>query len=383
MLLMAPGPVQVDPRVVAAMNREAITHQSAEFFQAVDDTIAMLRAIFQTESDVIIMPGSGRLGLEAALCSVLEPGDRTLHLCNGTFASFPLEIVRRCGAEPTVLEGRWGGPIDLDRVRSELASRPYKMVLVVHSETSTGARYPIDQVSQLCAERDVLCFVDAISSIGSIELNMDGMALDICVTASNKSLGSIIGLSMIGVSEKAFHSMATRKTPCHSWVLDLSRWRNGFFGAPAPRPFPVIPSTHLVFALREACRLALEEGMPARWQRHRRFAEATRSAVEAMGLDLFPDRELAAESVTAVKVPEGLEEKAILKRMREGYGVSIAGSMWGAAQGLLFRISHQGVQATSECLLPTLLALEGSLTDLGRPVGPGISLKSFAEALRS
>lgn len=383
MLLMAPGPVQVDQRVIDAMGRPAITHQSADFFQTIDDTIAMLRSIFQTKSDVIIMPGSGRLGLEAAICSVVERGDPTLHLFNGTFAGFSLEIARRWGAEPTVIEGRWGGPIDLDRVRSELARKRYKMVLVVHSETSTGARYPIAEVAKLCAEHDALCFVDGISSIGSMEFDMDGMGIDLCVTGSNKSLGSIIGLSMIGVSEKAFRAMANRETVCNAWTLDLSRWRDKFFGAPAPRPYPVIPSTHLVFALREACRLTLEEGLQARWERHHRFAEATRRAVEAMGLTLFPDRDLAADSVTAVCVPAGLAEKDILKRMRERYQVSIAGSMWGAAQGLLFRISHQGVQASAECLLPTLLALENTLTDLGCPVEPGVSLQAFARALRS
>lgn len=381
MLLMTPGPIEVDQRVYAAMNRPAVNHQGMEFFNTLDETIEMLRSVFMTRSDVVIMPGSGRLGLEAALCSVIERGDPTLHISNGTFCGFSLEIARRAGAEATLLEQPWGGPLDLDLFRKELAKKHYKVALVVHSESSTGACYPIAEVAKLCAEYDTLCFVDGMSSIGSLEFDMDGMGIDLCVTSSNKSIGSIVGLSLIGVSQKAYHAMESRKTVCQSYALDLLRWHKLFFGRPAPRPYPVIPSTHLVFALQEACRQAVEEGMPARWQRHHRFAEATRQAVEAMGLSIFPDRDLAADSITAVRVPNGLAEKDILKRMREGYGVILSGSMWGAAEGKLFRISHQGVQAGRELLAPTLMALESTLKDLGYPVEPGAGLAAFSRAL--
>ncbi|MHB0868681.1 MAG: pyridoxal-phosphate-dependent aminotransferase family protein [Chloroflexota bacterium] len=383
MLLMTPGPIHVDQRVYAAMNRPAANHQSMEFFKTLDDTIEMLRSVFLTKSDVIVMPGSGRLGLEAAICSVVERGDATLHVSNGTFCGFSLEIARRAGAETTVVEQPWGGPLDLDRLRSELSKKHYKMALVVHSETSTGARYPIAEVARLCAEFDTLCFVDGMSSIGSMEFDMDGMGIDLCVTSSNKSIGSIVGLSLIGVGQKAYHAMESRKTVCQSYALDLLRWRQLFFGRPAPRKYPVIPSTHLVYALQEACRQAVvEEGMQARWQRHHRFAEATRQAVESMGLKLFPDRGLAADSITAVRVPEGMVEKEILKRMREVYQVSIGGSMWGVTEGKLFRISHQGVQASTEFLAPTLVALERTLADLGYPVELGAGMAAFSRALQ-
>jgi alanine-glyoxylate transaminase/serine-glyoxylate transaminase/serine-pyruvate transaminase len=382
MLLMTVGPVAVDPRVIEAMNRPAITHQSMEFFEVLDETIGMLRTIFQTKSDVIVMPGSGRLGIESALCSVIERGDRTLHISSGTFAGFALDAARRAGAEPTVVEGRWGGPMELQRVRSELTKARYKLVLVVQSETSTGARYPVEEVARLCREFDTLCFVDGVSSMGSMPFDMDGMEVDLCVTSSNKSLGAIIGLSVIGVSQRAYGAMENRKTVCQSYALDLLRWRKLFFGRPAPRPYPVVPSTHLVFALKEACRQTLEEGLEARWQRHQRFAEATRQAVEAVGLRLFPDRELAGNAVTAVRVPEGVEEKAILKKMREAYKIELSGSMPGPSGGKLFRISHQGVQASTEYLLPTLMALENTLADLGHGTEVGKSLVAFERALR-
>lgn len=381
MLLMTPGPIEVDERVVAAAHQPAIYHQAPQFYQTVDDTIAMLRTIYGTRSDVIILPGSGRLGLEAAICSVVEPGDATLHLQNGTFAAMSVDIARAAGADATVLEGRWGGPLDLDAVRAQLRRRHYKMLLLTQSETSTGACYPVAAVAKLCAEVDTLCFVDGISSIGSIEFEMDRMGADLAVSGSHKSIGALMGLSMVGVSERAYAAMQARRVACHSYSLNLLRWRQVFFGQPAPRRFPVIPSPHMVLALHEACRLALAEGMPARWRRHSRFAEATRRAVSALGLELFPDKEVAADSITAVRVPAGLRESDILARMADKYQVMIGGSLWGATHGKLFRISHQSVQASRECLVPTLTALENTLADLGFPVERGRALAAFEQSL--
>lgn len=381
MLLMTPGPIEVDERVIAAIRRPAVYHQTPEFFATMDDTIAMLRCVFRTKSDAIIMPGSGRLGLEAAICSVVERGDPTLHLHNGAFSGFSLDIARRAGADATVLESRWGGPLDPEAVRAELGRKHYKMLLMVQSETSTGAFYAVPEIAKLCAEFDTLCFVDGISSIGSLQFDMDEMRVDLAVAASHKCLGALMGLSMIGVSERAYAAMQARKTVCQSYALDLLRWKQLFFGRPAPRPYPVIPSPHLVLALQEACRLALAEGMPKRWQRHHRFAEATRQAVEAMGLRLFPDRELAGDSVTAVMLPEGIAEKALLERMENAYRVMVGGSLWGITQGRLFRIAHMSVQASREFLVPTLVALENSLHDLGFGVEAGTSVAAFERAL--
>ncbi|MCL4466739.1 MAG: alanine--glyoxylate aminotransferase family protein [Chloroflexi bacterium] len=381
MLLMTPGPIEIDERVIEAAHRPAVYHQTLEFFQTMDDTIDLLRAVFRTKSDVIVMPGSGRLGLEAAICSVIERGDPTLHLHNGAFSGFSLDIARRSGAETTVLESRWGGPLNLDAVRAALKAKHYKLLLMVQSETSTGAYYSVSDVADLCREFDTLCFVDGISSIGSLEFEMDEMGADLAVGASHKCVGALMGLSMIGVSEKAYAAMRARRSVCQSYALDLLRWKQLFFGRPAPRPYPVIPSPHLVLALQEACRLAVAEGMPARWQRHHRFAEATRQAVESIGLSLYPDRDLAADSVTAVRLPDGVTEKALLERMADAYQVMIGGSLWGITQGKLFRISHMSVQASRDFLAPTLEALESSLDDLGYRVEKGRALAAFDRAL--
>jgi alanine-glyoxylate transaminase/serine-glyoxylate transaminase/serine-pyruvate transaminase len=380
MLVMTPGPIAVDHRVIAAMNRPAITHQSRAFGEVLDHVLAMLKDLFRTTSWVTVLPGSGRLGLEAALVSVVEQGDRTVHLVNGTFASWAVEIARRAGAEPTVVEGPWGGPVDLRAVAQAVERVRPKVVAMVHSETSTGARYDLQEVAEICRRHDALFLVDVISSVGCMPFAMDAWGVDLAVCTSNKGLGSLIGLSLVAVSPRAYEAMDRRRTVCQSYALDLKRWKDQFFGKPFPRAYPVVPSTHLVYALQEACRQVLEEGLEARWARHARYAEATRRAVEAAGLELFPRRDLAGNCVTAVRVPEGLDEGEIVRGM-EDQGVLISGSMAGPTKGKLFRLSHQGVQASEEMLIPTLAALERTLRGLGYRVAPGTMVAAFEEAL--
>jgi len=380
MLVMTPGPIAVDQRVIAAMNRPAITHQSHFFGDVLENVLEMLRTIFRTESWVTVLPGSGRLGLEAAIVSAVEPGDRTVHLVNGTFAAWAVEIARRAGAATTVVEGRWGGPVDLESVEQTVKKVRPKLVTMVHSETSTGALYDLKGVAEICDQHDALFMTDAISSVGCMPFEMDAMGADLAICTTNKGLGSLIGLSLVGVSDRAYRAMDSRKAICQSYALDLKRWKDMFFGKPFPRPYPVVPSTHLVYALQEACRLVLEEGLETRWARHQRYAEATRQAVEGVGLRIFPDRTLAGNCVTAVRVPEGLQEKEIVQGM-EANGILISGSMPGPTKGHLFRLSHQGVQASEEMLIPTLAALERTLRSLGYPLERGALVAAFEAAL--
>ena len=380
MLLMTPGPIAVDQRVVAAMNQPATTHQTDEFGDILEEVLEGLGTIFRTDSHVTVLPGSGRLGLEAAIVSVVERSDRTIHLVNGTFANWSVEIAQRAGAEPTVVESRWGGPVDLDAVEQAVRTERPKLVAMCHSETSTGALHSLEEVGRIAHQYDALFMADAISSVACMPFKMDEMGVDLAVTTVNKGLGSIVGLSVVGASGRAYRAMDSRKTVCQSYAVDLKRWKDMFFGKPFPRAYPVIPSTHLVYALQEGVRQVLEEGLEARWARHQRYAEATRQAVEAAGLRLFPDRELAGNCVTATRVPEGLEEKQIVQGMKAN-GVLISGSMPGLAKGQLFRLSHQGVQASEEMLIPTLAILERTLRGLGYAVAPGTMVNAFESAL--
>jgi alanine-glyoxylate transaminase/serine-glyoxylate transaminase/serine-pyruvate transaminase len=382
-LLMTPGPVAVDQRVIAVMNRPAITPNSRVFMDVLQDVLQKLRTIFCTESWVAVLPGSGRMGLEAAIVSALEHGDRSVHLVNGAFGELMVEIAQRAGAQVTVVEGEWGGPVNLEAVEQAIQKVRPRLVTMVHSETSTGALYSPYEIGSLSHHYGALFMVDAISSLGNMPVQMDAMDADFTVAASNKGLGSLHGLSMVGVSERACQAMDARQTTCHSLSLDLKRWNDMYFNKQSERRVATPPPTHLIFALQEACRLVLEEGLETRWSRCHRYATATRRAVEAAGLKIFPDQNLAGDCVTAIQVPEGLQSEKILQDM-EAYGVLIAGTVARPSpiSGRLLRISHQGIQASEEMLIPTLAALERTLRGLGYPIGRGVMVIAFEDCLK-
>ncbi len=382
MLLMTPGPIAIDPRVIAATNRAAITPEHPSFMAVLDDVFQMLRTIFGTSSWVTVLPGSGRMGLEAAIVSIMEPGERSVHLVNGAFGELAADIARRVGAEVTVVGGTWGGPIDLESVEKAIRQSRPKLVTLVHSETSTGALYDPVTIGQLCRQYGALFMVDAISSVGNMRFEMDAAGCDLAVAASNKGVGSLHGLSMVGVGPRAVEAMKARRTTCSSWSLDLLRWNEMYFGKSVGRRSATPPPTHLVFALHEACRLLLEEGMETHWSRCHRFAEATRQAVQAAGLRLFPDPQLMGDCVTAVCVPGELEGPAIIRTM-EANGVLIGGTVARPSPitGKLLRISHQGIQASAELLLPTLAALERTLRSLDYGVEYGTMTAAFQKSL--
>ena len=380
MLLMTPGPVAVDERVIEAMNRPAIAHYHPEYFDVFDETMEMLESIFGTSGDVIILPGSGRVGMEASLVSITDPGDRILCVVTGTFARWFVQIAKRARCKVTILEGKWGGAINPEEVEKILNEEEFKAVTVVHSETSTGARNPIATIGKICKDYDVLYIVDAISSLGCMKLNMDRMNIDLCISASQKGIGGIVGLALVGVSNRAYKVMEKKKKICQSFALDLRRWRDQFFDHEYPRPYPVIPSTHLVYALNEACKLIVEEGLENRLSRCRKVAQAVRKSMKAVGLELFPEERVAADSLTAVKPPEGISDSDIARTMRERYDVMIGGSLF-ELKGKLFRISHMGVQASMNYLVPTLAALERTLVDLGYKVKFGTGVGRLIESI--
>lgn len=380
MLLMTPGPIAVDERIIEAMNRPAIAHYHPEYFDVFNKTMEMLKSVFGTSGDVIILPGSGRVGMEASIVSIADPGDRILCIVTGTFGRWFVQIAKRARCKVRILEGKWGGAINPEEVEKILKEEEFKAVTVVHSETSTGACNPIETVGKICKDYEVLHIVDAISSLGCMNLNMDKMNIDLCLSASQKGIGGIVGLALVGVSDRAYKVMKEKKEISQSFALDLKRWRDQFFGHEYPRPYPVIPSTHLVYALNEACKLIMEEGLENRLSRCRKVAQAVRKSMRALGLELFPEERDAADSLTAVKPPEGISDSDIVHTMREKYDVMIGGSIF-ELKGKLFRISHMGVQASMNYLVPTLAALERTLVDLGYKVKFGTGVGRLIESL--
>jgi alanine-glyoxylate transaminase/serine-glyoxylate transaminase/serine-pyruvate transaminase len=224
--------------------------------------------------------------------------------------------------------------------------------------------------------------LDAISSMVNLPFDMEAMDCDLAVAASNKGIGALHGLAMVAVSQRAIEAMGARKTTCTSWALDLKRWNDMYFGKTEGRRNATPPPTHLVYSLQEACRLLLEEGLEAHWARVHRFAHATRRAVQAAGLELYPDPHLMSDCVTAICVPDGLDGPTIVKQM-EARGVLIAGTVMRPSpiSGRLLRIAHMGVQANAEALIPTLFTLEHTLRQMRYRVEPGTMVGAFRKAL--
>lgn len=386
-ILMIPGPTEVDPRVVQAICRPAFAHYEEETFRMYDDTAERLKRIYQTKNDIIILPGSGRVSMEAAVASLVEPGDRVLSLVNGSFGYWFVEMTRRVGGVPIAVESEYGRPVSLERISEMLRTEDIKLVTVVHSETSVGSVNPIREVGELVSEEreGILYMVDAISSLGGMKIKVDQWGIDLCLSASQKALSSIHGLSMVSVSDKAWEAMRRRKSKPCTWVLDLLRWKEMFIGKGLPRSYPVVISPHLLAALHESTKIVLEEGLEKRFKRHRIVAEALRAAMEALGLNLFPDRTVASDTVTAVRAPKGVDCAKLRKIMRERYGVLVAAAFVPYRLDLkeaFFRIGHMGVTASPKYLIPTTAALEMALSDLGYPVRSGAGLEAAHKVMR-
>jgi (S)-ureidoglycine-glyoxylate aminotransferase len=381
---MTPGPIAIDERVIVAAQKPAVTPDNRAYLEVVEDVFQMLRSTFRTEAWVTVLPGSGRIGLEASIVSVIEPGDACVCIVNGAFGELAVEIARRARAQVTVIEGRWGGPIDLEAVKRAVQQARPKLVTLVHSETSTGALYDPCEIEAISHKYGALFMMDVISSYPNMRFEMDAMGCDLAVGASNKGIGALHGLNMVAVSPRALQVMKARQTPCFSLSHDLKRWDEMYFGKTAGRRSATPAPTHLMYSLQEACRLLVEEGLEQRWARGHRYAEATRRAVQAAGLEIFPDRELCGNCVTAIRVPEGLDGPEILRRM-EAQGVLVAGTVMrpGPISGKLIRISHQGVQANAEMLIPTLAAFERVLRGLGMAIERGTMVTAFEACLNS
>lgn len=366
-LLMIPGPVMLSEAVVQALARPAISHHDPSYNRVLDECVEILASVFGTDGQVAILPGSGRLGLEAAITSMIRPGDRTLHLVNGFFAKWMVLIAERAGAQATKLETPPDQPFTTQELRAALIdaqrrNQSYKLVTVVHSETSTGQLNPVSELGATCREFNTFLLVDAISSLGCAPLSMEHDNIDLCVTASQKGLCAPLGLSIVAVGRRALEKLTQgEREPAQSYALDLARWQK-FYAASLPRPYPVVPSPHLVYALHVSLKEIQAEGLSARIARHQGIAAATSQGINALGLEYFAAA--PSPSVSAFKVPNGLSSSEIIRRLLEDHHIQIASGM-GEMADQLVRISHIGIQAAPEPQLRTLRGLACVLNDLG------------------
>jgi aspartate aminotransferase-like enzyme len=318
------------------MTKQMINHRGDEFGQILNGVTAKLKQLFQTKNDVFLLTGSGTGGLEAAIVNTLSPGDKVLSVSIGVFGERFAAIAGQFGAEVIPLRFEWGKPADADAVRQALQAEPgIKAVLVTHNETSTGVTNDLASISSTVKEFDKLLLVDAISSLGSINLPVDDWHCDVTITGSQKGWMVPPGLAMVSMSQEAWQAHETAKMPRFYW--DFTRARSYLEKGQTPWT----PAVSTVFALSVSLEMMLKEGLPNIVARHARVAKASRDGIKSLGLSLFAEESHASNTVTAIKSPDGLEVKRMLQILREEHQVILAGGQQQLA-GKIFRIGHLG-----------------------------------------
>jgi alanine-glyoxylate transaminase/serine-glyoxylate transaminase/serine-pyruvate transaminase len=367
--LQIPGPSNTPDRVLRAMAAPTIDHRSAEFAVLGREVLDGMKAIFQTSSPVVIYPASGSGAWEASLVNTLSPGDHVLAFDIGEFSKNWAEVARRLGLEVEIVPGTWRRGVDPDDLRERLArDRDHRIraVLVVHNETSTGvtSRLPEIRRAMDAAGHPALLLVDAVSSLGSIDLRHDEWRIDVTLSGSQKGLMLPPGLSFNALSDRALAASTTAKLPRSYWAWDAMLTSNagGFF--------PTTPATNLLFGLREALRMLKEEGLAQAFARHRRFSDATRAAVTAWGLEILCERDDEhSPVVTTVMMPAGHDADAFRAVVLERFNMSLGAGL-GRLKGRAFRIGHLG-DFNDVMLIGTLGGVELGLDAAGVPFKRG------------
>jgi len=356
--LRIPGPTPLPDKVLQACGKQMINHRGGEFQQMLNDVTAKLKTLFQTQNDVYLLTGSGTGGLEAAVTNTLSPGDKVLSVSVGVFGDRFANIAKQFGAEVTPLSFEWGKAADVDVVRKALQADPkIKAVLVTHNETSTGVTNDLAAINSVAKEFGKLLLVDAISSLGSIELPVDDWHCDVAITGSQKGWMAPPGLTMVSVGPEAWKAHATAKMPRFYW--DFTRAKNYFEKGQTPWT----PAISIVYALAISLDMMLKEGLPNIIARHVRVGKATRDGVKSLGLPLFADEKYASNTVTAVVVPDGLDSNKLRKILREEYKVVVSGGQQ-KLEGKIFRIGHLG-WVTENDIKTVISALKKALPQAG------------------
>ena len=372
-ILMGSGPSMADPRVLRAMNTPVLGYLDPDHLRTMDDVVELLRYAFQTQNEATFpVQGTGFSGMEACLGSLIEPEDKVLVAVNGFFGGRMCEMAERCGARVVRLDQDWGKVFLPEVIEGALRRHPdAKLFAVVHGETSTGARQPLEGIGKLCREYGPLFLVDAVTSLGGSPLYVDAWEIDLCYSGSQKCLGCPPGMAPVTLSERALGVMAERRRKAASYYLDLSLikdyWNDRHF-------YHHTGPVSMVYSLREALRILADEGLEARWHRHAQNASALWAGLEALGLDLFADKDCRLPSLTTVRLKEAMEDVPLRSRLLREFNLEVGGGL-GPFAGRIWRIGLMGYTCTRRNVIYFLSALESLFQDLGLlgEVGQGLT----------
>ncbi len=353
--LMGPGPSDVDPRVLEALAHPTIGHLDPAFLQVMDEVQEMLRQVLDTDNAfTIAVSGTGSAAMEAAVDNLVSDGDRVVVGVNGVFGTRLVDMAERAGGKVTGLEFPWGEPIPTEAIEAELKKEATDLVMVVHGETSTGVLQPLEGLGELCHENGALLLIDCVTSLGGVPVHLDAWGVDACYSGAQKCLSVPPGISPLSFSSGAVDRMEARSKKVNSWYLDLSMIRD-YWGE--NRRYHHTAPINMVYAMHEGLRIVLEEGMEARWARHRRHAEALWAGLEALGWTLYVAGPYRLAPLTTASPPDGVDEKELRARLLQEDNIEIGGGL-GPLSGQVVRIGLMGAASTSENLLRFLGAVE-------------------------
>jgi alanine-glyoxylate transaminase / serine-glyoxylate transaminase / serine-pyruvate transaminase len=359
-LLLIPGPTNLTKRVRDVMAGPQLPHVGAEFYATFKEILGLARFVFRNENGVqFVFTGSGTIGMESTVLSLVERGDRTLTLSTGYFGKRMLMLTHVHGAKAEAIEYPEGTHADPDDLRKKLRKSKYKVVFITHVDTSCGVSNAIRDLVDECQKADVLSVVDGVCSVGGLPLEFDKLGVDVAFTASQKALAGAPGAVLVAASQRAMEQMEKRKTPIESYYMNLLRWKPVMDD---PHMYLATPATQVLLALKEAMLEVKEEGLEERWARHRRLGETTREKVERWGFKFVADGGYRADTVTSFWVKEGTAGP-IQKKLEEDHGIVVARGIYDDNTRMI-RIGHFGI-LTVERLKEALDAFEQTLVELG------------------
>lgn len=383
-LLMGPGPINVDPRVLRAMSMPMLGQFDPAFTAYMNEVMELLRRLYATGNRwALLVDGTARAAIEAVLTSIVEPGDRALVPVSGRFGQLLCEILERCGADVRTVEAEWGTVFPPDRIEDALRRERPKLVAAVHGDTSTTMAQPLDEIGPLCRRYDALLFVDATATLGGMPFPVDDWRIDAAAAGLQKCLSGPPGSAPVTFNDRVVEAVRRRRHVERGIRADGEapgagpRIRSNYFDLPMLMDYwsearlnHHTEAASMLYAARECFRIALAEGLEARFARHARAGRALAAGLEAMGLEIFGDAAHRMANVTGVVIPGGVDGGRVIGAMLEDYAIEI-GTSFGPLRGRIWRIGTMAYNCRKDAVLTTLAALEATLRRQGFAAPPG------------
>ena len=344
-LLLGPGPSNVNPTVLQAMNTPPLGHLDPDFLALMDEIQTLLRYVWHTDNRLTYaISGTGTAAMEATVANAIEPGDKVVVGVKGYFGHRLVDMAQRYGGQVEAITQTWGQPFTLETIKTALETHKPAVLCLVHAETSTGVRQPLEGVADLCREHGTLLLLDTVTSMGGVPLKLDEWGVDLAYSCSQKGLACPPGASPFTMSDRAYEKLQKRSGKVPNWYLDANLLEK-YWGP--ERVYHHTSPINMYYALREALRLIADEGIEACWQRHQENAEYLWEQLESMGLTLHVKKEYRLPTLTTVRIPEGVDGKAIGRQLLLEHNIEVGGGL-GELGGKVWRIGLMGYNSRKE-----------------------------------